>query len=158
MGYAWPTSYSDTEEEDSMANAALMADQLHISFSWAFPIIHDIVNPVYAYMLQDNSSLAEQLSRIHGAAIMTLLADTSCDRESIISCLYQTYEQLGLDHKKCVALHNMIMKELTAVIAVRNRQSPRRRAELEAVIALRLGLIDREERRLIDFATARRAA
>ncbi|CAH1653875.1 MAG: hypothetical protein KF735_05520 [Chelatococcus sp.] len=158
MGYAWPTSFSNIEEADHAVNITHDADQLTISFSWAFPVIHDVVNPVYAHILRNNPELSEQLSRIHGAAIMTLLADTSCDRQSIITCLYQTYDRLGLDRRQCVALHNIIMNELTAVIALRNRQSPRRRAELEAVIALRLGLIDEKSRWRTPPGGARRAA
>ncbi|MBS7697248.1 MULTISPECIES: hypothetical protein [unclassified Chelatococcus] len=158
MGYAWPTSFSDIEEADALANTDYDAEQLTISFSWAFPVIHDVVNPVYAHILRDTPELSEQLSRIHGAAIMTLLADTNCDRQSIITCLYQTYDRLGLDRRQCIALHNIIMTELTAVIALRNRQSPRRRAELEAVIALRLGLVDEKSRWHPASEATRRAA
>ncbi|CAH1650339.1 conserved hypothetical protein [Hyphomicrobiales bacterium] len=158
MGYAWPTSFSNIEEADGATSITHDPDQLNISFSWAFPVIHDVVNPVYAHILRNNPELSEQLSRIHGAAIMTLLADTGCDRQSIIACLYQTYDRLGLDRRQCIALHNIIVTELTTVIALRNRQSPRRRAELEAIIALRLGLIDEKSRWRTTSGATRRAA
>lgn len=143
MGYVWPAASSELKPSKIPDTFFPGEKDLSISFSWAFPIVHDIIRPVYHYILRDESSLIEQLSRVHGAAIIALLSDSACDRHSIISYLYETYEHLGLDRKNCVTLHRLIVSELTAVISVRNRQSPRRRAELEAIIAMRLGLVDR---------------
>jgi len=140
MGKEWLGGGSPAMTPYSASNADFEDDDVAESFAWVVPIVYDIVGPVYRYLIHDEQGKAEQVSRLHGAAMMMLLAGgETTDRNAIIAHLRDAGEHVGLGAASFAALHRIVLTELTAVIRMRNRQSARRRAALEAFVIARLG-------------------
>jgi hypothetical protein len=142
MGNDWTGDFSAPAEPYSTGDAEVDNDDAADVFAWVFPVIHDIVRPVYRHLMPQDPTKAEQVSKLHGAAMMMLLADRAeADRRAIVAYLRDACEHVGLDPASFAALHKIVLAELTAVIRTRNRQSPRRRAAFEALILARLGAL-----------------
>jgi hypothetical protein len=140
MGTEWLGGYPPAIAPYATLDADFEDDDVTESFAWVVPIVHDIVGPVYRYLIRDAQDKAEQVSRLHGAAMMLLLAGgENTDRSAVIAHLRDAAEHVGLGSASFAALHRIVLAELTAVIRMRNRYSLRRRSALEALIMARLG-------------------
>jgi hypothetical protein len=142
MGNEWPGAFPPPAAPYPTGDAEVDSDDVADVFTWVFPVVHDIVRPVYRHLMPQDQTKAEQVSKLHGAAVMMLLADRAdADRSAIVAYLRDACEHVGLDQASFAALHKIVLAELTAVISTRNRQSPRRRAALQALILARLGAL-----------------
>ncbi|MDJ1157498.1 hypothetical protein QNA08_04500 [Chelatococcus sp. SYSU_G07232] len=130
----------DTVLEVRAARSDVSARDADHPYVWAVPLVYDVLRSAYYTWLPADTETAERLTRLHGAIVVMALLDVPVeDQRAVLDRFLDLCGRASIGTARLERLGQAVMDELTTVIAMRNRRSPRTRMQLAGEIGGRLG-------------------